>query len=136
GKITQITVAGVTQAVTNTPTSFTVTGFGELTIDSTGAWSFQADRNIDNKNDFKLPLDNITYSISSGVNKLFTGKLSQQNIGHGKNNIQVPLTIASSALFKNVFSLLKNPNIPLTIAVDSPMFSFSETKVVNFKSLL
>ena len=94
------------------------------------------DLNIDNKNDFKLPLDNISYSVASGGSTLFSGTLAQQYISHGKNNIQVPLTIASSKLFKNLFSLLRNPTIPLTIAVDSPMFSFSETQNINLKSLL
>jgi LEA14-like dessication related protein len=89
---------------------------------------------IDNQNDFSLPLDNVDYSVSSKGNTLFQGGLKNQQIGKGKTNIQLPLTIKPNDLFSNVFSMLLNPELPLTFEIETPLFSKSYEQSLNLSS--
>ena len=88
----------------------------------------------DNQNDFSLPLDNVDYSVSSKGNTLFQGGLKNQQIGKGKTNIQLPLTIKPNDLFSNVFSMLLNPELPLTFEIETPLFSKSYEQSLNLSS--
>lgn len=91
---------------------------------------------IDNKNDFNLPLDNVNYSVSSKGNSLFKGALTSQKITTGKSNIQLPLSIKPSDMFSNVFSMLSNPELPLHFEISSPLFTKSYDQTLNLGSLL
>lgn len=93
------------------------------------------DIDIDNRNDFQLPLDNLNYSVSSGATALFSGKLTQQLLKPGNQRVKLPLSFKPTLLFSSVFSLLKQPNLPLTIDVESPIFSTSQTKTLNLSNL-
>jgi len=86
---------------------------------------------IDNQNDFSLPLENISYSVSSNNQSLFEGNVENKELGKGKNNIQLPLTIRPSDMFNNIFSLLLNPNTPLHVEIESPLFSKSYDHNLN-----
>jgi LEA14-like dessication related protein len=90
---------------------------------------------VNNKNDFVLPLDDITYAISTDSKSLISGKLSQQKITKGTNIITVPLTLKTTQLVTNLFSLLKNPNLPLAIKVQSPLFEYHTTQKLNLSNL-
>jgi LEA14-like dessication related protein len=98
--------------------------------------TLMASFNINNKNDFILPLNKVNYSISTGNTPLLSGALNNQKIIQGKNEIKIPLTLKTNQLVTNVFSLLKNPNFPLTIKVDSPLFNYKTTQTLNLSSLL
>jgi len=89
---------------------------------------------IDNQNDFSLPLEDISYSVSSQGKKLFQGGLESQKIAQGKNTIQLPLTIKPSDLFNNVFSLLLSPELPLKFEVTTPMFTKTYDQSINLGS--
>ncbi|PKF62989.1 hypothetical protein CW745_06065 [Psychromonas sp. psych-6C06] len=80
---------------------------------------------IENLNDFSIPLDSVRYGVSSAGKELFTGGLSNQKISHGKNSIEVPLSIKPSDLFSNIFSLLLDPQLPLSIEIETPFYSKS-----------
>lgn len=92
--------------------------------------------NIDNQNDFNLPLDNVNYSVSSKGKDLFKGALTSQKIAQGKSNIQLPLSITPSDMFSNVFSMLSNPTLPLHFEINSPLFTQSYDQTLNLGSLL
>lgn len=89
---------------------------------------------IDNKNDFSLPLEDVNYAVSSKGKKLFQGGLESQKIAQGKTTIELPLTIKPSDLFNNVFSLLLNPELPLKFEITTPMFSKTYEQSVNLSS--
>ncbi|GLS89504.1 hypothetical protein GCM10007916_05710 [Psychromonas marina] len=89
---------------------------------------------IDNKNEFSLPLEDVSYSVSSQGKKLFQGGLESQKIAQGKNTIQLPLTIKPSDLFNNVFSLLLSPELPLKFEVTTPMFTKTYDQSINLGS--
>lgn len=88
---------------------------------------------IDNRNDFVLPLDNINYTVASDGRDLLSGKLTNQRIQQGGNVIEVPLTLGTGKLVSSVFSLMQQPNIPLQIKINSPMFNVSQTQTINLK---
>jgi len=90
---------------------------------------------IDNRNDFLLPLDNINYTVATNGRDLVSGTLTNQQIKQGNNVLEVPLTIATSKLVTSLFSVMKNPNIPLQIKVQSPLFNVDETQIINLRSL-
>ncbi|MDP2561493.1 LEA type 2 family protein [Psychrobium sp. 1_MG-2023] len=90
---------------------------------------------IDNKNDFTLPLQDLSYSVSTAAAPLISGNLANQKIGQGANVIELPLTLKTSQLVSNVLSLMKNPNVPLTVKIDSPMFNYQKTEQLNLSSL-
>ena len=92
--------------------------------------------NINNKNDFILPLDKVNYAISTGNTPLLSGALNNQKISQGKNEITIALTLKTNQLVTNVFSLLKNPDLPITIKINSPLFNYNTTQTLNLSSLL
>ena len=89
---------------------------------------------IDNQNDFSLPLDDVNYSVLSKGDTLFTGSLNNQKIAKGKTVLQLPLSIKPSDLFSNVFSMLLNPELPLTIEINTPLFSKSYDHSLNLNT--
>lgn len=86
---------------------------------------------IDNKNEFSLPLEDVGYSVSSQGKMLFKGALQNQKIAQGKNTIQLPLSIKPNDLFSNVFSLLLDPEVPLKFEITTPIFSKSYEQSLN-----
>jgi len=91
---------------------------------------------IDNKNDFSLPLDNINYAVASAGKPLLSGQLSNQQIKHGNNRLILPLSVDTSKLVSSLFQVMQRPNIPLEIKVKSPLFNVSQTHNLNLSSLL
>lgn len=91
---------------------------------------------IDNPNDFKLPLGDISYSVASGGKSLLGGKVNNPDIGKGANTISIPLSIQPSKLFSNMFSLLRNPELPLDIKIKTPFKDIDLSKKLNLQSLL
>lgn len=106
----------------------------KVTDASFSQFSFVLDIDVDNKNDFTLPLESINYSASSKGKMLFDGKLISQKIAKGKNTIQLPLSIKLDQVFANGFSLLLNPNLPLHFEVSSPLFTKSYDQSLNIGS--
>lgn len=93
--------------------------------------NFVLNVDIENKNDFTLPLEAINYSVSSKGSKLFDGKITSQKIVKGKSKIQLPLSIKPNLLFTNSVSLLMNPTLPLHFEVNSPLFTESYDHSLN-----
>ncbi|RBW41730.1 hypothetical protein DS885_16065 [Psychromonas sp. B3M02] len=89
---------------------------------------------VDNQNEFSLPLDDVNYAVSSKGNQLFTGALNNQKISEGTSSIQLPLSIKPSDMFSNVFSLLTNPELPLHFEITSPLFTKSYDQTINLTS--
>jgi LEA14-like dessication related protein len=90
---------------------------------------------VGNQNDFTLPLDLLSYSVSSGGNQLVAGSLKNQSIKQGTNLLQIPLSINPSRLFSSIFSLLQNPKLPLSFNVSSGAFEHSLQQTLNLESL-
>lgn len=90
---------------------------------------------VGNQNDFTLPLDLLSYSVSSGANKLVAGSLKDQSIKQGTNLLQIPLSINPSRLFSSIFSLLQNPKLPLSFNFSSGAFEHSLQQTLNLESL-
>jgi LEA14-like dessication related protein len=90
---------------------------------------------VGNQNDFTLPLDLLSYSVSSGANQLVAGSLKNQSIKQGTNLLQIPLSINPSKLFSSIFSLLQNPKLPLSFNVSSGAFEHSLQQTLNLESL-
>jgi LEA14-like dessication related protein len=90
---------------------------------------------VGNQNDFTLPLDLLSYSVSSGANQLVAGSLKNQSIKQGTNLLQIPLSINPSRLFSSIFSLLQNPKLPLSFNVSSGAFEHSLQQTLNLESL-
>jgi len=86
---------------------------------------------VDNKNDFNLPLDNLSYRVSSNATALFEGALQKTALDSGSQRISLPIKIKPNMLFSNIFSLLSKPNVPLTIEIDSPLFSVTKQQNIN-----
>jgi LEA14-like dessication related protein len=91
---------------------------------------------VGNQNDFTLPLDLLSYSVSSGANQLVAGSLKDQSIKQGTNLLQIPLSINPSRLFSSIFSLLQNPKLPLSFNVSIGAFEHSLQQTLNLESLL
>jgi LEA14-like dessication related protein len=89
---------------------------------------------IDNQNDFSLPLEDVNYSVSSQGKMLFKGGLESQRIAQGKNTINLPLKLKPSDLFSNIFTLLLSPELPLKFEITTPMFSKSYEQSLNLSS--
>ncbi|MFT6927067.1 MAG: LEA14-like dessication related protein [Psychromonas sp.] len=89
---------------------------------------------LDNPNDFTLPLGMLNYTVSSNGKTLFKGDLENNKIGSGQNNIQLPLTIKPGDLFGSAFSLMSNPKLPLHFEISSPMFKKSHDQSVDLSS--
>jgi len=89
---------------------------------------------VDNQNDFNLPLDDVSYVVSSKGSDLFKGSLTSQQLAQGKSNIQLPLSIKPSDMFSNVFSLLVTPELPLHFEITSPLFTKSYDQTINLTS--
>lgn len=89
---------------------------------------------VDNQNNFSLPLETLNYSVSTGGQFLFDGALNNQQISQGKNNIQLPLSIKLDTIFTSVFSILANPELPLHIEINSPLFNKSFDQSMNLTS--
>lgn len=91
---------------------------------------------ISNKNDFNLPLEDISYSVSSKGKMLFQGDLKSQKITQGKNTIQLPLKIKPNDLFNNAFALLLNPELPLKFEITTPIFTKTYEQSINLSALI
>jgi|GEM_PF-1547629 len=90
---------------------------------------------VENNNDFVLPLDNINYSIATAGRDLVSGQLVNQQISQGVNQLQLPISIETSKLVTSLFAVMRQPNIPLQIKIESPLFSVDKTQSINLKSL-
>ncbi len=88
---------------------------------------------IDNPNNFSIPLKDINYSITSGAKNIFSGAIVEKNISTGSNKITIPIQIQPKALFSNMLSLLSNPNLPIAVKVDSPLISKTKQYNLNLK---
>ena len=91
---------------------------------------------VTNENDFTLPLDMLAYSVSSGKNQLVSGDLKNQVIKQGVNELKIPLSIDPSTMFSSLFSLLQEPNLPLSFNFSSGIFETSSEQSINLRSLL
>lgn len=91
---------------------------------------------VNNQNNFALPLDMLSYGVSSGKNKLFSGNLKDQVIKHGDNNLQIPVTVKPNELFSSVFALLKNPELPLDFNFSSGVFDSSMSQNLDLSKLI
>tara|TARA_R110001583_G_scaffold38455_2_gene124284 strand:+ start:1749 stop:2543 length:795 start_codon:yes stop_codon:yes gene_type:complete len=89
---------------------------------------------VNNQNDFGLPLETLDYSVSTGNQLLFSGALNNQSISQGKNNIQLPLSIKLNSIFNSVFDILANPQLPLHFEIKSPVFNKSYDQSMNLTS--
>jgi LEA14-like dessication related protein len=89
---------------------------------------------LDNQNEFALPLDMLNYTVSSNGKTLFKGDLKNTKISTGKNNIQLPLSIKPNDLFGSMFGLLSNPTLPLHFEISSPMFKKSHDQSLDLSS--
>jgi LEA14-like dessication related protein len=89
---------------------------------------------LDNPNQFVLPLGVLNYSVSSGGKTLFIGDLNNNKIRTGKNNIQLPLSIKPGELFSSAFGLMSNPTLPLHFEISSPMFKKSHDQSLDLSS--
>ncbi|MEH6452121.1 MAG: LEA type 2 family protein [Psychromonas sp.] len=94
------------------------------------------DVDIDNQNDFSIPLETMSYSVSTGGNALFSGDIKNKEIAKGKNNIVLPLTIKPNDLYSNAFAMLTNPQLPLHFEIKSPLFTKSYDQTLNLGSFL
>lgn len=110
---------------------------GELKIKSASFKQVEVVVNlvVDNKNDFILPLDMLSYSANSGEHQLAAGDLKNQTIQKGINQLQIPLNINPSQLFSSVFSLLQDPKLPLSFNFNSGAFETSVQTTLNLKTL-
>lgn len=90
---------------------------------------------VNNKNDFSLPLDLLSYSVTSGAHQLVAGDLKDQKIEQGVNQLQIPLNVNLSKLFSSVFSLLQNPKLPLTFNFSAGGFEKSVDQTLDLKTL-
>jgi LEA14-like dessication related protein len=86
---------------------------------------------VNNQNNFLLPLENITYSVSSHNNILFNGEIQNQKIAKGENTITLPLTIKPNTLFSNIFALLNSPILPIHVEINTPLFHKSYDHNLN-----
>lgn len=87
--------------------------------------------NIENPNSFSIPLDSLNYQIFSGAKSLLSGNLKGQQIKPGKNQISLPLSLRPSDFFSNVFSMMQNPNMPIGVKFNSPLFKYSGKQTLN-----
>ncbi len=92
--------------------------------------------NIENPNGFSIPLDALNYQIFSGAKSLLSGNLKGQNIKLGKNQISLPLNLRPTDFFSNIFSMMKNPNLPIGVKINSPLFKYSGQKTLNISKFL
>lgn len=93
---------------------------------------------INNPNAFTLPLDKFGYQVATDGKSIIKGEILSTELKQGLNEIQIPLTIKPSELFSSVFSLIKNPNLPLNFQIDSPLNSIQDNqslKLTDFISL-
>lgn len=91
---------------------------------------------VDNQNDFVLPLDMLSYTVSTGSEKLVAGDLKDQKIQQGTNNIQIPVSINLRQMFSSMFSLLQNPELPLSFNFNAGGFEKSVEQTLDLKSVL
>lgn len=91
---------------------------------------------VNNQNDFTLPLDMLSYTVSTGTKQLATGDLKNQKIQQGTNNIQIPLSINLGQMFSSMFSLLQNPELPLRFNFNAGGFENSVEQTLDLKSVL
>jgi len=89
---------------------------------------------IDNKNDFSLPLEDVSYAVSSKGKALFDGMLSTTNLAEGSNQINIPVSIKPQDIFGSMFTLLLNPELPLHFEISTPLFTKSYDHSLNLTS--
>ncbi|HEY5715893.1 MAG TPA: LEA type 2 family protein [Psychromonas sp.] len=89
---------------------------------------------VDNQNNFSLPLETLSYSVSSNNKALFNGDIKNNKIAEGKNNLQLPLSIKPNDLFSSVFGLLASPKLPLHFEVKSPLFTKSHEQSLDLSA--
>jgi LEA14-like dessication related protein len=92
--------------------------------------------NIENPNDFSLPLESFNYKVSTGSHSLLKGELTSTELKQGMNAIKIPLSFKPEELFSSIFSLLRDPNLPLNVQIDSPLISINESITLNLKDLI
>ena len=91
---------------------------------------------VNNKNDFTLPLDMLSYTVSTGTQQLVAGDLKDQKIQQGSNDIQIPLSVNLGQMFSSMFSLLQDPKLPLTFNFNAGGFEDSVEQTLDLKSVL
>ena len=91
---------------------------------------------VNNKNDFTLPLDMLSYTVSTGTQQLVAGDLKDQKIQQGSNDIQIPLSVNLGQMFSSMFSLLQDPKLPLTFNFNAGGFENSVEQTLDLKSVL
>lgn len=91
---------------------------------------------IENKNDFALPLASLSYTVSAGTQQLVAGNLKDQKIEQGTNQIQIPVTINLGQLFSSMFSVLQNPELPLSFTFNAGGFENSVEQSLDLKTVL
>lgn len=91
---------------------------------------------VNNKNDFTLPLDMLSYTVSTGSQQLVAGDLKDQKIQQGSNDIQIPLSVNLGQMFSSMFSLLQDPKLPLTFNFNAGGFENSVEQTLDLKSVL
>lgn len=91
---------------------------------------------VNNQNDFTLPLDSLSYTVSTGKQQLVMGDLKEQKIQQGINTIQIPLSVNLGQMFSSMFSMLQNPKLPLTFNFNAGGFESSVEQTLDLKSVL
>lgn len=112
--------------------------FGGFKINSAsfGKISMALTLDVENNNDFSIPLSDLSYKISSKKQLLMSGNLKDESIKQGKNTFQIPLVFKPNELFSSVLSLLANPKMPLTLDIKSSLFSYSTEQSLDIQQLL
>ncbi len=89
---------------------------------------------VDNQNNFSLPLETLSYSVSTGDKALFNGDLKNNKIASGKNSLELPLSVKPNDLFSSLFSMMANPKLPLHFEVSSPLFTKSHDQSLDLSA--
>ncbi len=91
---------------------------------------------ITNPNDFVLPISDLNYRLASGDKVLFDGGIENTELKQGENEIKIPLEIKPEELFSNVFSLLRDPKLPLEFSVDSPLQHVDKSMQLDLSKII
>lgn len=112
--------------------------FGELKVGKASFDEMQLTitMNIDNPNDFALPLENFKYSLTSKGKALFEGGIAITDLKQGMNSVQIPVTIKPEQVFSNMLSLMSNPELPMEFKLNGPMQNVTKTFSLNLKQFI
>ena len=91
---------------------------------------------VKNDNDFTMPLDMLSYTVKTGNQQLVAGDLKEQKIQQGTNTLQIPVSIQLGQLFSSMFSLLQNPQLPLSFSFNAGGFENSVEQTLDLRTLL